>query len=238
MRKSNHADNDSAKRAARNGAIQGYTGVAAVDAVHQIIVVAQAHGTGSEEALLVPIVEALQPLCGATTMITADAGYHSEANLRALDTLSVEARIADRDRRRRDERCATQARHRQDPHPLHHKTATPTTLTPTVVTAADFTYDAEARTCDQRDVTRVENPLAWLVAPRIYAHALGYQDLKDHNTLRATPRVSRRGARSPRSAPAEAKMMRQFAAGASGSHITPARRHINARIATLVRNSC
>jgi len=35
--------------------------VAALDAAHQIIVVAQAHGTGSEQKLLVPIVEALQP---------------------------------------------------------------------------------------------------------------------------------------------------------------------------------
>jgi len=75
--------------------------VAAVDAAHQIIVVAHAHGTGSEQELLVPIVEALQPmLCGTTIM-----GLH----------------------------------------PLHNKTATPTT--PTVFTAADFTYDADARTC-------------------------------------------------------------------------------------------
>ncbi|WP_373067936.1 transposase [Gemmatimonas sp.] len=89
---------------------------------------------------------ALQPLRGATTLITADAGYHSEANLRALDTMSVEALIADRDLRQRDERFATQARHQQGPHPLHDKSATPTTSTPTVFTTADFTTDAEART--------------------------------------------------------------------------------------------
>ena len=65
-----------------------------------------------------PIVEALQPLRDATTLITADSGYHSEANLRALDTMSVEALIADRDMRKRDERFATQARHQQGPHPL------------------------------------------------------------------------------------------------------------------------
>ena len=41
------------------GVIQGYTGVAAVDGAHQIIVEAQAHGTGSEQALLLPVVEAL-----------------------------------------------------------------------------------------------------------------------------------------------------------------------------------
>jgi len=147
VRKSNRTDNDSAKMATSKGVIQGYTGVAAVDAAHQIIVVAQAHGTGSAQKLLVPIVEALQPLRGTTTLITADAGYQSEANLRALDMMSVEALIADRDLRKRDERFATQARHQPGPHPLHDKTVAPTTSTPTVFTTAEFTYDAKARTC-------------------------------------------------------------------------------------------
>jgi len=53
IRKSNRTDNESAKMATSKGVIQGYTGVAAVDAKHQIIVDAQAHGTGSEQELLV-----------------------------------------------------------------------------------------------------------------------------------------------------------------------------------------
>jgi hypothetical protein len=61
--KSNRTDNESAKMATSKGVIQGYTGVAAVDARHQIIVEAQAHGTGSEQALLMPVVEAAAPLC-------------------------------------------------------------------------------------------------------------------------------------------------------------------------------
>ncbi len=36
------------------GVIQGYTGVAAVDEKAQIIIEAQAHGTGSEQELLIP----------------------------------------------------------------------------------------------------------------------------------------------------------------------------------------
>lgn len=40
--------------ATSKGVIQGYTGVAAVDARHQIIVEAQAHGAGSEQELLIP----------------------------------------------------------------------------------------------------------------------------------------------------------------------------------------
>jgi len=47
IRKSNRTDNESAKMATSKGVIQGYTGVAAVDSRHQIIVAAQAHGTGN-----------------------------------------------------------------------------------------------------------------------------------------------------------------------------------------------
>ncbi len=61
--------------------IQGYTGVAAVDAKHQIIVDAQAHGTGSEQELLMPVVTALATLRTSDTLLTADAGYHSSLRL-------------------------------------------------------------------------------------------------------------------------------------------------------------
>ena len=82
MRKSNRTDNESAKMATGKGVIQGYTGVAAVDARHQIIVEAQAHGTGSEQELLLPVVDGdAAAAARADTLITADAGYHSEANL-------------------------------------------------------------------------------------------------------------------------------------------------------------
>jgi Transposase domain (DUF772) len=56
LRKSNRTDNESAKMATENGVIQGYAGVATVDATHQIIVNTQAHGTGSEQELLLPVV--------------------------------------------------------------------------------------------------------------------------------------------------------------------------------------
>ena len=57
VRKSHRTDKNSAKMATSKGVIQGYTGVAAVDAKHQIIVCAQAHGTGSEQEVLMPVVE-------------------------------------------------------------------------------------------------------------------------------------------------------------------------------------
>lgn len=145
VRKSNRTDNESAKMATGKGVIQGYTGVAAVDAKHQIIVDAQAHGTGAEQDLLVPVVTAVQPLLGAATVITADAGYHSEANLRQLAAMEVTALIADGDLRRRDARFATQGQHHAAPDPLHNKSRAEEP--PAIFGPSDFTYDPVARTC-------------------------------------------------------------------------------------------
>ena len=58
LRTSHRTDNDRAKMATDKGVIHGDTGVVTDDATHQIIVDAQAHGTGSEQALLLPVVEA------------------------------------------------------------------------------------------------------------------------------------------------------------------------------------
>jgi len=84
IRQSNRTENARAKMATSTGVMQGYTGVAAVDANHQIIVAAPAHGTGSEQDVLVPMVTAIQPLLTDDTYLTADAGYHNEANLQHL----------------------------------------------------------------------------------------------------------------------------------------------------------
>ena len=145
IRQSNRTDNDSAKMATSKGVIQGYTGVATVDAAHQIIVDAQAHGTGSEAELLMPVVSALKPQLRTHTVLTADAGYHSEANLQQLAQQHIPALIADQQMRRRDERFATQARHQSAPHPLHNKTREPRAARG--FTPDQFTYDPVARTC-------------------------------------------------------------------------------------------
>jgi transposase len=54
--KSNVTDNDSAKMATSKGVIQGYTAIAAVDSENQVIVAAQASGSGSEQNMLLPMV--------------------------------------------------------------------------------------------------------------------------------------------------------------------------------------
>jgi transposase len=144
-RQSNRTDNESAKMATSKGVIQGYTGVAAVDARHQIIVEAQAHGTGSEQELLLPVVAAMKAVLKESSVLSADSGYHSEKNLQALEDQTIDALVADNDMRKRDERFATQDRHQQDPHPLHDKSSK--AKKPALYTPADFRFDPENRTC-------------------------------------------------------------------------------------------
>ena len=91
------------------------------------------------------MVAATDTLRGTDTLITADAGYHSEANLRALAAQRVDALIADGQVRARDERFATQGRHRAAPDPLHNKA--PGADAPRLYQPTDFQYNAAARTC-------------------------------------------------------------------------------------------
>jgi hypothetical protein len=124
-RKSNRTDNESAKLATDKGVIQGYCGVAVVDDKHQVIVEASAHGTGAEQELLLLVLDACADQRTATTLITADAGYHSEANLAALAEKQIDALIADNAMRRRDERFVEQDKHLAKPEPLHDKSHKP-----------------------------------------------------------------------------------------------------------------
>ena len=145
IRKSNRTDNESAKMATSKGVIQGYTGVAVVDARHQIIVEAQAHGSGSEQELLVPVVTAMKEVMAHDTLITADAGYHSEANLKELSALNVDALIADNTMRRRDERFAGQDKYKALPDPIHDKGGKAKKAAR--YQPKDFDYDPQAGTC-------------------------------------------------------------------------------------------
>ncbi|WP_171014218.1 hypothetical protein [Chitinivorax sp. B] len=86
--------------ATSKGVIQGFTGVAAVDAKHQIIVEAQA---------------------SPATLYTADAGYHAESNLKALAEANITALIADNGMRQRDERSKEQGKYKAKPDPLYDK---------------------------------------------------------------------------------------------------------------------
>lgn len=145
IRKSNRTDPESAKMATGKGVIQGYTGVAAVDAKHQIIIEAQAHGTGSEQELLLPVIRATQQHATPKTLYTADAGYHSENNLKALAAEQINALIADNGMRRRDERFKDQGQYKQKPDPLYDKAHPKKTAKR--YRPQDFTLDPETGIC-------------------------------------------------------------------------------------------
>jgi transposase len=120
-RLSNRTDNESAKMPTNKGVVQGYTGVAAVDEKHQVIVAAQAHGSGSEQELLAPITAALEDLRAPDTVLSADSGYYSKANLNDLEVRGIEAFIPDNGYRKRDRRYAGQDRHTAKPEAVWDK---------------------------------------------------------------------------------------------------------------------
>jgi hypothetical protein len=125
VRLSNRTDNESAKMATGKGVVQGYTGVAAVDDKHQIVVEAQAHGSGSEQELLWPVTEGLEGMRADHTVLCADSGYHSEDNLKALEARGIEAFIPDHGYRKRDARYHGQEKHKAKPDALWDKSDKP-----------------------------------------------------------------------------------------------------------------
>jgi transposase len=125
VRLSNRTDNESAKMPTAKGVVQGYTGVAAVDEKHQIVVEAQAHGSGSEQELLEPMVAALEDKRTADTVFCTDSGYHSEDNLQGLEARGIEAFIPDNSYRKRDARYAGQDQHKAKPEALWDKSEKP-----------------------------------------------------------------------------------------------------------------
>jgi transposase len=127
--KSNVTDNDSAKMATSKGVIQGYAAQAAVDEAHQVIVAEQA-----------------APLAAPHTLHTADAGYHSDANMSELRRRGIAALIADGQMRKRDERLAGQAHHRVKPDPLHDKRGAQEQRI-RLFRPSDFHFDTQSKTC-------------------------------------------------------------------------------------------
>lgn len=91
--------------------------------------------------MLLPVIDACADQRHGSTLITADAGYHSEANLAALAERGVDALIADNQMRRRDERFADQAKHTSKPDALYDKSHKPKTHG--VFGAGDFVVAAD-----------------------------------------------------------------------------------------------
>jgi transposase len=152
-RKSNITDPDSAKMATNHGVIQGYNGIAVVDAKHQIVVNAKAYGEGQEAHLLAPMIEATESQCQAAgiaedvfekTKLAADAGYSSQASVQYTQDHNIDAVIADRGHRQRDPAFANADRYKERAREEKRRHAG---RNPERFTAKDFDYDATHRTC-------------------------------------------------------------------------------------------
>jgi transposase len=114
--KSNITDNDSAKMTTSKGTIQGYNGIAAVDSKHQVVISAKAIGEGQEQHSLQPVLADVKArfqrlqistnLYEEGTVVTADTGYASEANMAYLHTQGINAFIPDNQFRSRDPKFA------------------------------------------------------------------------------------------------------------------------------------
>jgi transposase len=111
--KSNITDNESAKMKTSHGVIQGYDGVAVIDGKHQVVVYAEAFGAAQEHELLLPMIEGTRENFEAMgnqqdvfekAKLTADSGFHTEANMKEVMGQGIDAYIVDAQFRKRDPR--------------------------------------------------------------------------------------------------------------------------------------
>ncbi len=142
---SNITDNDSAKMKTSHGVIQGYTGVAAVDAKHQVVVHAEAFGTGDEHGLLEPVLDGIKENLAdenvlKCSQVLADSGFHSTTTLTHLEDKGIDAYIADNRFRSRDPRFADASRHKAN-EPVRPKAIKKHFV------VEDFTVDTKRKTC-------------------------------------------------------------------------------------------
>jgi transposase len=150
----NITDPDSAKMKTGHGVIQGYTGVVAVDAKHQVVVHAEAFGTGQEHGLLEPMLEQARENLATPdktenvlteAKVLADSGFHCQTSLDHLETQQIDAYVADHGFRARDPRFATAGRHKEQPAPGSQVKVPKSSKER--YTVADFRVDLEKRTC-------------------------------------------------------------------------------------------
>ena len=108
--KSNITDNDSAIMQTSHGAIQGYNAQALVDSKHQIIVQADAFGTGTDHHHLEPVIDGAKENMAAIghteeyfkdKILSADTSYHSTENIKKCEEEQIDAYIPDKEYRKR-----------------------------------------------------------------------------------------------------------------------------------------
>jgi len=117
---SNVTDNESAKMMTSHGTIQGYNAQALVDKEHQVILHAEAFGSGQDNQHLAPMVDGakdnLEKIGQSEDyfedkIFTADTNYHNQSTLEKCQEEKLDAYIPDLKFRTRDSRFATQGRY-------------------------------------------------------------------------------------------------------------------------------
>lgn len=110
--KSNITDNESCKMTTSKGTIQGYNGIATVDAEHQIIIDAEAIGEGQEHHVFKQVLERIKSryrrlsisddIYARGLVVTGDTGYSNKDNLDYLYENGIDAYVPDNQFRQRD----------------------------------------------------------------------------------------------------------------------------------------
>lgn len=95
QKKRSRTDEDSRMLRQRQGYVLGYTGTMAVSEDH-LIVAQQVSQAGSDNELLVPMVERVEQECGERPrQVSADSGFFSQGNLRAMEERGIDAYVPD-----------------------------------------------------------------------------------------------------------------------------------------------
>lgn len=150
--KSNITDNESAKMTTSKGTIQGYNGVATVDKKHQIIVDAQAFGSGQEHHTLKPVTDAVkvryqqtglsENIYADSIIVTADTGFANEQNMRYLYEEGINGYIPDNQFRSRDPKFTEQKKRYGK---RHQKTKSQQSTK--VIASREFAFDPTNLSC-------------------------------------------------------------------------------------------
>lgn len=159
--KSNVTDPESAKMKSSRGVLQGYNGLAVVDERAQVVVHAEAQGSGYEGHLLESLLLGTRKTCSGLdaswdvfgqTRFTADSGFHSRKVVEAVEKLGADVYIPDRDYRKRQPAFAGASRHKERSlkeralkRRKEREAAEPGQ--PKLFTLKDFHYDAETEQC-------------------------------------------------------------------------------------------
>lgn len=149
---SNITDNDSTKMTtATRGTIQGFNCQAVSDQQHQIVVAAEAFGVGQDQSTLKPMIESIRKNLGKDiltkdTLVTADTGYSSEANMKYLFEEGINAVVPDTHFRQRDKRIFESETYQK--HKAHRrKTRKDQRQGAAVIPATEFVFNAQSHTC-------------------------------------------------------------------------------------------